>query len=104
MKISGFWFANRGKKLHLVVKPYKNGCRCPWCGRHGRIVHRTTRLRRHHLPDRWQPRYPCTDPQRFAYTVKLTETPMRQLYHCNSMAGNSGYRHFSKSWTSLKVR
>jgi transposase len=46
MKITDFWFASRGKELHLAVKPYKNGCRCPQCGRRGRIVHRTTRLRR----------------------------------------------------------
>jgi transposase len=46
MKITDFWFAKRGKELHLAVKPYKNGCRCPQCGRRGRIVHRTTRLRR----------------------------------------------------------
>jgi transposase len=46
MKITDFWFANRSKELHLAVKPYKNGCRCPKCGRRGRIVHRTTRLRR----------------------------------------------------------
>jgi transposase len=46
MKITDFWFANRSKELHLAVKPYKNGCRCPQCGRRGRIVHRTTRLRR----------------------------------------------------------
>jgi transposase len=43
MKITDFWFANRGKELHLAVKPYKNGCRCPQCGRRGRIEHRTTR-------------------------------------------------------------
>jgi len=45
MKITEFWFGNRGKELHLAIKPYKNGCRCPKCGRRGRIVHRTTRLR-----------------------------------------------------------
>ncbi len=34
-----------GKELHLAVKPYKKGCRCPECGRRGRIVHQTTTFR-----------------------------------------------------------
>ena len=38
MKITRFGFKNRDKELHLTVKPYKNGCRCPKCGRGGRIV------------------------------------------------------------------
>ena len=46
MKITNFWFKNRGKELHLAVKPHKNGCRCPACGRRGRIVHQRTELRR----------------------------------------------------------
>lgn len=45
MKITGYWFKNRGKELHLTVKPYKNGCRCPECGRRGKIVHQTAELR-----------------------------------------------------------
>jgi len=35
MKITDFWFKNRNKELHLAVKPYKNGCCCPQCGRRG---------------------------------------------------------------------
>ena len=46
MKITRFWFKHRDKELHLAVKPYKNGCRCPDCGRRGRIVRHTTELRR----------------------------------------------------------
>ena len=46
MKITRFWFKNRDKELHLAVKPYKNGCRCPECGRRSRIVCHTTELRR----------------------------------------------------------
>ncbi len=46
MKITRFWFKNRDKELHLAIKPYKNGCRCPECGRRGRIVHHATELRR----------------------------------------------------------
>ena len=46
LKITKFWFKNREQELHLAVKPYKNGCRCPTCGRRGRIVHQTTDWRR----------------------------------------------------------
>ena len=46
MKISLYWFKNRDKELHLSVKPYKNGCHCPECGRRGRILRQTTELRR----------------------------------------------------------
>jgi len=45
MKITCFWFKNRNKELHMTVKPYKNGCRCPECGRRGRIVRQTAELR-----------------------------------------------------------
>ena len=46
LKITKFWFKNREQELHLAVKPYKNGCRCPTCGRRGRTVHQTTDWRR----------------------------------------------------------
>ena len=39
LKITGFQFKHRDKELHLAVKPYKNGCRCPHCERRGSIVH-----------------------------------------------------------------
>lgn len=42
MKVIWFEFRERGKELHLGVKPYKNGCRCPECGRRGRIVRPAT--------------------------------------------------------------
>ena len=42
LKINWFEFRDRGKELHLGVKPYKNGCICPECGRRGRIVRATT--------------------------------------------------------------
>jgi len=45
MKITNFWFKNRGKELHLAVKPYKNGCRCPECGRRGKIISQTSQSR-----------------------------------------------------------
>lgn len=48
MKITHFAFKNRDKELHLAVKPYKNGCRCPHCGRRGRIVWQAT------APRRWE--------------------------------------------------
>ncbi|NBD95517.1 MAG: ISL3 family transposase [Gammaproteobacteria bacterium] len=28
----------RGSRLDVLVKPYKNGCRCPECGRRGKII------------------------------------------------------------------
>ncbi len=46
LKITDFWFANRDKELHLSVKPYKNGCRCPSCARRGKIVSISSTLRR----------------------------------------------------------
>ncbi len=36
--VTGFKFANRNTVLNLWVKPHKNGCLCPSCGRRGRIV------------------------------------------------------------------
>lgn len=38
LKITHFEFKQRDKELHLAVKPYKNGCRCPECDRRCRIV------------------------------------------------------------------
>jgi len=46
IKITCFGFQNRNKELHLGVKPYKNGCRCPHCGRRGRIIRQLPGLRR----------------------------------------------------------
>ncbi len=46
LKITHFRFMQRGTELHLAVKPYKNGCRCPQCGRRAGIVRHTTELRR----------------------------------------------------------
>ena len=45
MKITEFWFRNRNKELHLAVKPYKNGCSRPQCGRRGKIVRQTSTFR-----------------------------------------------------------
>lgn len=43
LRIKGFricWysFSDYNRELHLGVKPHKNGCRCPHCGRRGTIV------------------------------------------------------------------
>jgi len=46
LKVTNFWLKERGRELHLAVTPYKNGCRCPECGRRGQIVHQATELRR----------------------------------------------------------
>ncbi len=45
VKINWFEFRDRDKELHLGVKPYKNGCRCPNCGRRGSIVRPATAAR-----------------------------------------------------------
>jgi len=37
LKVIGFWFKGRLKELCLFVKPHKNGCRCPECGRRCKI-------------------------------------------------------------------
>jgi len=37
MKVVGFAF-KRWNELLITVKPYKNGCLCPECGRRGRIM------------------------------------------------------------------
>lgn len=42
MKITCFQFRDRGNELHLWVKPFKNGCLCPECGRRGTIVRPAT--------------------------------------------------------------
>ena len=36
--VCDFWFEKRKKVLNILVKPYKNGCRCPECDRRSRIV------------------------------------------------------------------
>jgi hypothetical protein len=35
----------RGNRLEVLVKPYKNGCRCAECGRRGRIVRQRSEVR-----------------------------------------------------------
>jgi transposase len=42
MKLTWFEFKNRFKELRLGVKPFKNVCRCPACGRRGGIVRPAT--------------------------------------------------------------
>jgi len=37
--VCDFQLRYRDKELHLYVRPYKTGCRCPHCGRRGGIVH-----------------------------------------------------------------
>lgn len=38
VKVTWIQFANRSQDLYIGVKPFKNGCRCPQCGRRGRIT------------------------------------------------------------------
>ncbi len=46
LKITWFQFRQRDAELHLGIKPYKNGCRCPVCERRGRIVRQGQEARR----------------------------------------------------------
>jgi len=39
LKVTDICFKSRDKEIHLLVKPHKNGCRCPECGRRGKIKH-----------------------------------------------------------------
>ena len=49
LRAVNLWFEERGRKevVVIAVKPHKNGCRCPVCGRRGKIVHTLE-------PRRWQ--------------------------------------------------
>jgi transposase len=38
LSVVNFWFNSRDRTLNLLVKPYKNGARCPKCTRRGRIL------------------------------------------------------------------
>jgi len=38
LRVNQFEFQERKKILYLWIKPYKNGCRCPECNRHCRII------------------------------------------------------------------
>jgi transposase len=69
MKVTRFWFRNRDKELHLAVKPYENGCRCPECGRRGRIVRHTTVLHR------WEDLTPMGMKIRLCYAPKDIQCP-----------------------------
>ena len=45
LKVVDFWFRVRDGDLHLLVKPYKNGCRCPECGQRGKFVRQMPAIR-----------------------------------------------------------
>lgn len=47
IRVTGWYFSAREKVLTICVKPWKNGCRCPACGRRCRKVNRRE-------PRRWQ--------------------------------------------------
>lgn len=38
LRVNDLWFESVPHELHLLVKPYKNGCRCPECDRRCEIV------------------------------------------------------------------
>ena len=35
----------KGNELHIAVKPFKNGCQCPHCGRRCKIVRARPQMR-----------------------------------------------------------
>jgi transposase len=35
----------KDRELHIAVKPFKNGCRCPYCGRRGKILRTRPQVR-----------------------------------------------------------
>jgi len=45
LRVLNFEFKTRKSILNLYVKPYKNGSRCPLCGRRGTIVNQLDELR-----------------------------------------------------------
>ena len=45
LKITAFSFQQRDSELHLWVKPFKNGCRCPVCERRCPIVRKAQEVR-----------------------------------------------------------
>ena len=45
LKITAFSFKQRDTELHLWVKPFKNGCRCPVCERRCPIVRQAQEAR-----------------------------------------------------------
>lgn len=45
LKVVTVVFKSRAKELHLYVKPYKNGCRCPTCKHRGKIKRHGRELR-----------------------------------------------------------
>lgn len=64
LRIVNVWFEGKARTdLVLAVKPYKNGCRCPECGRRGTIVNtlagrrwRDVRVCGHTVCLLWRPR------------------------------------------------
>jgi len=45
LRVVEFWFRVRDGEFHLLVKPYKNGCRCPECGQRGRFLRQMPKVR-----------------------------------------------------------
>ena len=46
LKVVDFKFFTKTQLLQILVKPYKNGCRCPECGRRCKIVHQLQKVRK----------------------------------------------------------
>ena len=101
MKITHFDFKHRDKELHLAVKPYKNGCRCPHCGRRGRIVWQAA------APRRWEDLHTITLQSEAA--VKLRDRLQKnrdKLFTFLSFDGvpwnNNNAEHAVKAFATLR--
>ena len=46
LRVINFEFKTRKSVLYLIVRPYKNGCLCPICGRRGKIINKLGEFRR----------------------------------------------------------
>lgn len=51
LRLVGWWFEGRSNFI-IVVKPYKNGCRCPSCDRRGKVIRTMPARRWRDLPIR----------------------------------------------------
>lgn len=67
LRVVSWWFEGRSSFV-LAVKPYKNGCRCPACGRRGKIVHTLA-------PRRWRDLRVCGWTLRLQYRPRLIRCP-----------------------------
>ena len=69
LRVVSVVFRSRARELHLFVKPYKNGCRCPQCERRCKIKRISRELRS------WRDVCVCGRIVRLLYSPKEIECP-----------------------------